>query len=322
MRAIRFHKLGGPEVLAVEEVPEPAPARGEVRVVVRAIGLNFADVHFRRGEYFVKPQFPEIPGMEAAGVIDALGEGVSDFAIGDRVAVLGAHAYAEKMVAPARAAYRMPDALSFEDAAALPVQGFTAILALDKSARFQRGESVLVHAAAGGVGSLAVQIAKLRGAKLVVGVTGSESKLPVIRELGADAALSGDFVQGVKAASPGGVDVIFEMNGGTESYKKNLACLAPGGRMVVFGAASADMKGTLEPIALMGKNLTVTGFYLTPYVAKAPELCAAAFAELADAVVTKKLRVLRARTVPLADAAEAQRLLESRQVIGKLVLVT
>ena len=322
MRAIRFHKTGAPDVLVLEEVPDPIPARGEVRVAVRAIGVNFADTHFRKGEYFVKPQLPDVPGMEAAGVIDAVGEGVIDRAVGDRVAILGARAYAERVVAPARATYRMPEGLSFEDAAALPVQGLTAVLALERSARFERGESVLVHAAAGGVGSLAVQIAKLRGAKVVIGATGSESKLSVIRELGADAAVSGDFVQSVKAAAPGGVDVIFEMTGGSESYKRNLACLAPEGRMIVFGAASGDMRGTIEPIGLMGKNLTITGFYLTPYVAKAPEVCAAAFAELAADVASKKIRVLRDRALGLADAAEAHRLLESRKAIGKLVLTT
>ncbi len=301
-------------------MPEPSPARGEVRVAVRAVGVNFADTHFRKGEYFVKPQLPDVPGMEAAGVIDAIGEGVTDRAVGDRVAILGARAYAEKVTAPARATYRMPEGLSFEDAAALPVQGLTAVLALERSARFKRGESVLVHAAAGGVGSLAVQLAKLRGAKVVIGATGSESKLSVVRELGVSAAVTGDFVQGVKAAAPGGVDVIFEMTGGSESYKRNLACLAPEGRMIVFGAASGDMRGTIEPIGLMGKNLTITGFYLTPYVAKAPEICAAAFAELAAEVVAKKVRILRHRTLELAQAAEAHRLLESREAIGKLVL--
>ncbi|HEX4515081.1 MAG TPA: alcohol dehydrogenase catalytic domain-containing protein, partial [Polyangiaceae bacterium] len=126
MKAIRFHRAGGPDVLALEDAPEPEPKRGEVRIAVKAAGVNYADVHFRRGDYFVKPQFPDTPGLEVAGTIDALGDGVTGFSIGDRVMATGARAYAEKMIAPEVNAYAMPEDMSFEDAAALPVQGLTA----------------------------------------------------------------------------------------------------------------------------------------------------------------------------------------------------
>jgi NADPH2:quinone reductase len=320
MRAIRFHRAGGPEVLALEDVPEPQPRRGEVRVAVKAAGVNYADVHFRKGEYFVKPQFPDTPGLEVAGTIDALGEGVTGFAIGDRVMTTGARAYAEKMIAPEVNAYAMPDGMSFEDAASLPVQGLTAAHVLSMCARLAPGEKVLAHAAAGGVGSLAVQIAKKRGA-FVIGASTKPAKLDAIRALGADVAVcskDADFVQQVKRA--GGADVVLEMIGGSEIYKRNLACLNPFGRMVVYGAASGDLRGAIEPVGLMGKNASVTGYYLTPIIAMR-DLCAPVIDELARDVTSGKLRILRDKTFGLGDAAEAHRAMESGAVTGKVVLL-
>lgn len=321
MKAIVFRRVGGPDVLAFEDVPEPAPKHGELRIDVRAVGVNYADVHFRKGEYFLRPSFPDTPGLEAAGVVDAVGEGATTFRIGDRVMVTGLRAYAEKMVAEEAKAYAMPDALSFEDAAALPVQGLTAMHVLTRAARMTRGERVLVHAAAGGVGSLAVQLAKKMGASLVIGTSTKTEKLDAIRALGADVALSTrdpEFVQAVRRA--GGVDIVLEMIGGTETYKRNLACLNPWGRMVIYGAASGELRGTIEPVGLMMKNISVTGYYLTPMVARR-ELCAPAIAELTQDVLAGRVRVVRGATLPLADAADAHRALESGRVTGKIVLV-
>ncbi len=323
MRAIRFHRLGGADVLELETVDDPAVRPACVRIAVKAVGVNFADMHFRKGEYFVKPVFPQIPGMEASGVVESVGEGVTDFRVGDRVMAFATDgAYAEKLVTPAVLVYPMPDAMSFEDGAALPVQGLTAMHALTLCGRLQRGESVLVHAAAGGVGTMAVQLAKILGASFVVGTASSEEKCALVRELGADLAVdyrTGDFLQLVKARAKSGVDVICEMLGGTENYKRNLACLAPYGRMVVYGAASGDLRGTIEPVSLMAKNISVIGYYLTRYTARR-ELCASAIAELADHVVAKRLRVIRGESFPLARAADAHRRLESRTSTGKVVL--
>jgi NADPH2:quinone reductase len=323
MKAIRFHAVGGPEVLRLEEIDEPRPKAGEVLIAVRAIGVNFADTRFRRGEYFVRPVFPAIPGMEAAGEVVARGEGVTTVAVGDRVMALGAAAYAERMIARAADCFPMPAALEFERASALPIQGLTAHHTLFACARLLRGERVLVHAGAGGVGTLAIQLAKRAGAAAVIATAGSPEKLQLTRELGADFAIDyrqSDWVAQVKEATGGrGVDVILEMLGGTDAYKRNLACLAPMGRMVVYGAASGDTKGTLEPIGLMGKNHSVIGYYLTGF-RQDRERCAGPLAELADATARGELRVIIGKTAPLAEAETIHREMESRATVGKLVL--
>lgn len=306
-------------MLVLEDAPEPQPQVGEVRLTVKAIGANFADVHFRRGEYFVKPRLPDIPGFEAAGVVDAVGDGVTLVRRGDRVMVTGAHAYAEKLVTPEMKAYRMPDALSFEDAAALPVQGLTAMHLLSMG-RLAAGEKVLVHAAAGGVGSLVVQLAKRRGAT-VIGTTTHSHKLETILALGADHAIctsNEDFAHAVRKL--GGVDLVLEMVGGTEIYRKDLACMNSFGRMIVYGAAGGDLRGTVELVGLMTKSLTVSGYYLTGVVMQR-EKCAPPMAELAQDVVAGRVRVVRAETFPLARAADAHRILEAGGNVGKIVLV-
>lgn len=322
MRAIRFHRLGGPEVLQLEEVPDPVPRAGEALVRVKAIGVNFADTHFRKGEYFVRPVFPQIPGMELAGEVVALGEGTTGLSVGDRVMALGANAYAELAIVRPHECYLMPEGLDFVRAAALPVQGITAQHVLTLCGRMQRGERVLVHAAAGGVGSIAVQLARAMGASLVIG-TASESKLDLVQSLGAVAidARASDWVARVKEATGGrGVDVILEMQGGTDAYKRNLACLAPLGRMVVYGAASGDLRGTLEPVGLMAKNHAVIGYYMTPLLARR-DLCAPALDELAHRVVSADVQLVIGGATPLADAADVHRAMESRSTRGKMILV-
>ncbi len=325
MRAIRFHRVGGADTLVLEEVEEPKLRAGSVRIAVRASGVNFADVHFRKGEYFQKPVFPQIPGLEASGVIEAVGDGVTNFREGDRVMAFATEgAYAEKLVTSANLVYAMPDAMTFEQGAALPVQGLTAMHVLTLSSRMERGERVLVHAAAGGVGSLAVQLAKILGASFVCGTASSEGKCALVRELGADLAIDyrrEDFVAAIKAKSREGVDVVLEMLGGTENYKRNLMLLAPYGRMVVYGAASGDLRGTIEPVMLMGKSNSVIGYYLTRVTARR-ELCAPAIADLAAHVVAKRLRILIGASLPIARAADAHRQLESRTTTGKIVLTT
>lgn len=323
MRAIRFHQLGGPDVLRLEDVPDPQPAPGEAVLAVRAVGVNWADTHFRTGTYFIKPQFPQIAGMEGAGEIVALGEGTEGLAIGDRVMALGANAYAEKMIVKPLYCYPMPRDLDFVRAAALPVQGITAHHVLSLCGRLAKGESVLVHAAAGGVGTLAVQLAKSMGAARVIG-TASPEKLDLVRSLGADVAIdarAADWADQVKNATERkGVDVILEMIGGTDHYRKNLSVLAHLGRMIVYGAASNDMKGTIDAVPLMGKNQSIIGYYMTSLLRRR-DLCAPALDDLAARVVRGDVKVIIGRQARLDEAADVHRAIESRATTGKVVLV-
>ena len=265
--------------------------------------------------------------MEAAGVVDAIGSGVTGVAVGDRVMCLGADAYAEYMIAKPHDLYPMPDGLDFAEAAALPIQGLTAHHVLSMCGRLVPGETVLVHAAAGGVGTLAVQLAKRLGAKDVIATASSESKLALAKELGADFTIDytrKDWVAEVRTHTGGkGVDVLLEMLGGTDMLKRNLACLAPLGRMVVYGAATGDTRGTVEPVGLMGKNQSITGYYLTPLL-KNRALCAPPLAELArmasEGPPETRLRVVVGRRFSLEAAAEAHRALEGRGSVGKIVL--
>ncbi len=318
MRAVSFESIGGPEVLRCGELPSPpAPGPCEVQVQVRAAGINFADTMFTRGKYFTKPKLPDVPGMEAAGEVIAVGERVSAVAIGDRVMALGPRAFAEKMNAHEGSVFPMPKQLSFELAAALPIQGLTAHHLLFLQGRLAPGERVLVHAAAGGVGALAVQLAKAHGASVVA--SASAPKHDHVRALGADLVVDsrGDLVAQLKALGAD-VDLVLEMVGGSEQYKQNLACMRPFGRMIVFGAASGDTRGTFEPIGLMGKNLTISGYYLTPLL-KQRELCAPALEDLAERVASGALRV-DVTSFPLDQARAAFEALESRATAGKVVL--
>jgi NADPH2:quinone reductase len=237
---------------------------------------------------------------------------------------LGANAYADYMLVRPQECYRMPADLDFVRAAALPVQGITASHVLGLCGRLAGGERVLVHAAAGGVGTLAVQLAKALGASKIIATASGEDKRALVRELGADLAIdprASDWVEQVKDATERkGVDVILEMIGGTEHYKKNLACLAPLGRMVVYGAASSDMKGVVEPIALMARNHSVIGYYMTPLLRRR-ELCAPPLEDLASRVARGEVRVIIGREAKLSEAAEVHRALEARATTGKMILV-
>lgn len=323
MRAIRFRRTGGPGVLSLEEVPDPVCARGHLVVATRAVGVNYADVHFRRGEYFEKPAFPEIPGLECAGQVLEVGEGVSRFGVGDRVLVYSRRgAYAEKIATPAELVYPIPATVSFEDAAAVGVQGLTAMHLLGLAGQLAPGQSVLVHASAGGVGSLLVQLAKRRGG-LVVATAGSDAKRGLARELGADWVLdsrTADFARGVLAAVPGGVDLALEMVGGSRAYEENLSCLAPFGRMIVYGAVSGDVAGTVRATRLMSKNLSVAGYFLT-HALRDRSRCEGPLSELLELVAGKTIRVVRGATLPLAEAARAHAALEARESVGKIVLM-
>jgi NADPH2:quinone reductase len=319
MKAIRYHRTGGPEVLQLDEVPEPEPGPGEVRLQVHATGVNFADTERRRGLYDAKLPLPRILGSEAAGVISAVGPDVDPALVGRRVVTLTTQSYAEFVKAPASGLVMLPDNVSFEVAAAVPVQGLTAYHLLHTAAQVHAGQSVLVHAAAGGVGVLAVQLAKALGAR-VLGTVSSAAKARLVQELGADELIrydSEDVVAEVQRRTQGrGVDLVLDAVGAS-TWAASLQVLAPFGHLVSYGSAS----GRPPPVdmeALFEKSLKVSAYWLhTPHP---PGLHHRALASLIRDVAEGRLRILIGLQLPLTEAAEAHRRLESRETVGKVVL--
>jgi NADPH:quinone reductase len=322
MKAIRIHETGGPEVMHLEEVETPTPAQGEVLIKIAAAGVNYADLAQRQGAYLTRTRTPMTMGFEVAGTIEALGPGVSAPPVGTRVIAFVEGGYAEYAVASASTIIPIPENLDFAHAAAFAVQGLTAYQTLRESGRLQPGESVLVQAAAGGVGTLAVQLARLMGAGKVIGTASNEQKLDLVRRLGADAAINytqDDWVEQVKKATGGrGVDVVLEVVGG-DIAGQCLQCIAPFGRLVVIGAASGQ-RAQFSAIQLMYKNLSVVGYWLTTWLSR-PDRIAAATIELMQYLATGTLQIVVGQTYPLADAAEAHRAIAERRTTGKVVLL-
>ncbi len=322
MKAIRINETGGPEVMHMEEIETPTPKEGEVLVKVAAAGINFADLAQRQGAYLTRTRTPSTPGFEFAGTVAARGPGVSFPAEGTRVVAFGDGGYAEYALARTNTVIPIPPDLDFAHAAAFPVQGITAYQLLRESGRLQAGESVLVHAAAGGVGTLAMQLAKLMGAGTVIGTASNANKLQLARRLGADVAINyteENWVEQVKEATGGqGADIILEMVGGTIA-QQSLQCLAPYGRMVVYGAAGGEIV-QFSGIQLMYKNQSIIGYWLTSRLQQADRLALAAM-EVMQYLVTGKLEIIVGQTFPLAEAAEAHRAIAERRTMGKVVLL-
>ncbi|HET7477911.1 MAG TPA: NADPH:quinone oxidoreductase family protein, partial [Rubrobacteraceae bacterium] len=274
MKAIRVEEFGEPEVLRYVDAERPSPGEGEVLIEVRSAGINYADTMRRRNQYVVSQDLPFVPGSEVAGIVAEVGEGVESVSISDRVVtLLGTGGYAEYAVAPARNLIPIPHGLGFDEAAAIPLQGLTAYHCIKTSGALKEGESVLVHAAAGGVGTLAVQMAKLLGAGKVIATASSDEKLDLAKSLGADVLINyteEGWPEKVREATDGkGADIILEMVGG-DFLEKNLKCLNVFGRMVVYGAASGE-RGSIIPLALMKRCHAVVGFYL-PQIMSRPDL--------------------------------------------------
>jgi len=325
MKAIRIHRYGGPEVLTREELPMPAPKAGEVLVKVDAAGVNFADIARRRNAYLEPTPLPYVLGVEVAGSAVERGEGVTSVVEGDYVVGFtkgGCGGYAEYAIVPEHAIFRVPPGLNTITAAALPVQGLSAWHVLRTSGQLKPGETVLVHAAAGGVGTFAVQLAKAFGARRVIGTASTPEKLRMVRSLGADAAIdytATDWTEQVLAANEGrGVDVILEMVGG-QVFKDNFKCLATFGRVVVYGAASGEY-APVRGVDLMKKCQSVVGFYLLPALART-DLSRFALNDLVEQVTSGRVNVRVDHMIPLAEAEKAHRLLELRQTTGKVVLM-
>jgi NADPH2:quinone reductase len=318
MKALVFRIFGGPEVLRLEEVPDPTPGPGEVLLANEAIGLNFADVYRRRGTYHLAGAPPYIAGYEAAGTVVALGEGVRSLAVGDRIGVADVpFANAERMRVPEAHAIPLPPDVSCEAAAACLLQGLTAQYLVEDSYPVREGTSALVHGAAGGVGQCLVQLARARGAR-VLGLVSSRAKAEVVLAAGAEQVLVRDdgWVAAARAFAPAGFDVVYDSVGRT--LAQSLEAARDGGAVVFFGMAGGDPP-LVDPRALMDRSLTLTGGDLWSYLTTREERSARA-ARLFSAMREGTLR-LRAPTVfPLAHGAEAHALLESGRSSGKILL--
>ncbi|MCF6783592.1 quinone oxidoreductase family protein [Stutzerimonas stutzeri] len=320
---IQFSQHGGPEVLEQIETEIPAPADGEVRVRNHAIGLNFIDTYFRSGLY-APPSLPSGLGTEGAGVIEALGEGVDQWQIGDRVAYatgpLGA--YAEHHVLPAQHLVKLPEAISFEQAAAVMLKGLTTQYLLRQVYPLQAGETILFHAAAGGVGSIACQWAKALGAKLI-GVVGSEEKAERAKALGAWETIDRtreDVVQRVLELTDGQKCPVVYDSVGKSSWEISLDCVAPRGLLVSFGNASGAVTGVNLGVLAQKGSLFVTRPILAGYADTAPRLQAMA-AELFEMIESGKIKVEIGQRFALGEAAEAQRLLAEGRTTGSTILL-
>ena len=320
--AIRIHQTGGPEVLLWEEVDVPAPAAGEATVRHHAVGLNFIDTYHRTGLYPLP--LPAGIGLEGAGVVEAVGDGVTEVKVGDRVAYAGGPvgAYAEVRNIPAHRLLRLPDAISFNTAAAMMLQGLTAAYLLRKTYRVQAGDAVLIHAAAGGVGLIACQWAKALGAT-VIGTVGSPAKAELAKAHGCDHVINystENFTQRVREITGGeGVPVVYD-GVGKDTFMGSLDSLRPLGMMVSYGNAS----GPVPPFDLLllsqKGSLFVTRPTIVHYTTKRADLEALG-AELFDVVASGKVRIEVNQTYPLKDASQAQRDLEARKTTGSTILL-
>jgi NADPH2:quinone reductase len=323
MKAVRVHQFGGPEALVYEEVDDPRPGPGQAVVQIEAAGLNFIDVYHRTGFYKLPTPPPFTLGQEAAGTVIALGEGVTEPAVGDRVAFCAVQgAYAEKAAVPAARLVKLPAGVSTRQGAAVMLQGMTAHYLACTTWPLRPGDACLVHAAAGGVGLLLCQIAKLRGARVFATVS-TEEKAQLARKAGADEVIlytRQDFEAEVKQGTGGrGVQVVYDGVGRT-TFDKGLACLVPRGLMALFGQSSGAVP-PLDPGRLAAHgSLFLTRPTLGHYIATREELTARAD-DLFGWIAAGKLDVRVGAELPLRNAAEAHRALEARQTTGKVLLI-
>jgi NADPH:quinone reductase len=321
MKAIQVSQTGGPEVLVPVELPAPQPKANEAVVQIKAAGVNFIDVYFREGRY--PAQLPFVNGQEAAGVVTEIGSDVTEVQVGDRVAYSGAlGSYAEYAAVPAARLVKFPDDLRFEQAAAAMLQGMTAHYLLHSSYKLQAGETALIHAAAGGVGLLLVQMAKKIGAR-VIGTAGTQDKAQLARDAGADECIvytEADFEAETRRLTDGkGVNVIYD-GVGKATFEKDLNVLVPRGYLVLFGGSS----GAVPPFDLIKLSqkgsLFVTRPTLVHYTATREELEWRAN-DVLRWIAAGELKLRIHKTYPLTEAAQAHRDLEERKTTGKLLLV-
>jgi len=312
MKAIQITEFGGPEVMRYIDLPDPTPAGSQVVLEVSAIGINYADTHQTENSYLSQQKLPLIPGMEVVGKMPD----------GARVLALASTGgYCQKTLVNPRTVIPLPDQVSDGAALAMMVQGTTAYLILKEMAHVKAGESVVVHAGAGGVGSIAIQLAKLWGA-YVIAVTSSDEKKKLCKELGADAVVDAgeaDLMSALLAANNNKpVDIVLEMVGGT-TFDQSLEALASFGRLIFYGMASRQAPKNLAPGVLMPKSQTVSGFWLVNALAKR-ELMQEVFMDLFAMIISGKLKPIVGATYPLSEAIQAHRDMLARKTVGKIVL--
>lgn len=311
MKAIQIREFGGPETFEHLDLPDPEPGAGETLVDVSRVGVNFADTHATRNDYLAEQRLPLIPGAEISGRT----------ADGSRVAaLLGSGGYAQRVAVPTATLVPLPDEVDDEQAAAILLQGLTAVALVERCARIEPGESIVVEAAAGGTGTLAVQVAKRAGAR-VIGLASSAEKRALVEELGADATVDSraeDLGAAIREANGGErVDAVLHMSGG-DAFDAELGALAPLGRMVVFGIASREQRD-ISTAALLRGSKTVVGFWLAHLLAR-PDLVAPMIGELVAAVARGELAATIGEVYPLSEAARAHEDLIARRTTGKLLL--
>jgi len=321
MKIVLVEEPGGPEQLRLIEMPKPEPGRDQALVKIAAAGVNFIDIYHRTGLYKVDP--PITLGMEGAGVVEAVGEGVTEVAPGDRVAYAMARgSYAEYAVVPAWMLVKLPPALDFQSAAAAMLQGMTAHYLTHSTFPLKSGDACLIHAAAGGVGLLLVQMAKMRGAR-VFGTVSTPAKAELARQAGADVVIlytEQDFLEVVRRETNGrGVDVVYD-SVGAATWDKSLDCLRPRGMMVSFGNASGPVPAFLPLVLSQKGSLFLTRPTLGHYTATREELLWRA-GDVLSWVQDGRLKLRIERVYRLEEAAEAHRALESRATSGKLLIV-
>ena len=313
MRAIQMSEYGGPEVLKLVELPVPEPGDGEVLVKVALAGVNFADTHQRTNSYLAKSVLPLVPGSEVAGVREDTGERV--------VALSSVGGYAEYATAPAALTFPIPDGVDDATALALLVQGLTAWHLYRTCGRVEEGESVVVHSAAGGVGSLAVQLGKPMGAARVIATASTDDKRALALKLGADLAIDGSAAnlseRLVEANDGKRVDVVFDMAGGAV-FDESLKALAPFGRLVAYGIASHE-QNSVRSGSLMRHSRSVVGFWLMHCLGR-PQMVDEALTDLFARVANGELEAVAGPAYPLAEAGRAQRDIAERRTTGKVTL--
>lgn len=318
-----IQEFGGPEVLKLVDLEVPKLEANQVLIRVKATSVNFADIMARQGKYHAAGKPPIIPGLDAAGVIEEVGPAVKHLKVGQRVIALPSNGtYAEYIVADENLTFVLPDHVDFQTAAASPIVSFTSYKLLADVARIQPGESVLIHAAAGGIGTTAIQLAKLLGASLVIGTVGSDKKIPVAKEAGADVVLNyqtDDFVSKVNELTEGnGVDIVLDSVAG-EVGERSLNCLAMYGRLVNFGNASGR-HAQIHTTDIYPTCRSVLGFSLGTTRKNRPELLRQPAEKVLNYLAAGKLDMKIGHRFQLNEAAEAHRLIESRESVGKVVL--
>lgn len=316
MKAVRYHEVGPPEVLRIDDVPTPEPGEGQVLIKLDAAGVNFADVGRRSGRYPETPPLPAIPGLEGAGTVAALGPGVTSVREGERVLAFGLpYSYSEYAIARPESVFPVPPNITTEEAAAIGTTFFTAWNAVTIGAAGRAGETVVIHAAGSGCGVAATQIAKHVGMR-VIATASTDEKLQKAKALGADDLVnyaSHDFVAEVMRLTDGqGADAVLDGVGG-DTLLRSLECLRTGGKLVTYGASSGERSPQIDVFRLWLRNLSLVGVStrMNGY---------AAFPTVLEMIAAGKLKPVIDRVFPLAEAAAAHRHLEERRVFGKVVL--